>query len=100
MSYTFAKALGGSVGNSSVEDDYLDTAKQILEDAKQRGKILLPKTRGRRQLYNNANKQTCKTDSIRWMVRVGYWSETEQEYANIIINQRPFFGMAQWAFLR
>ena len=37
MSYTFAKALGGSVGNSLVEDDYLDTAKQILEDAKQKG---------------------------------------------------------------
>lgn len=87
MSYTFAKALGGSVGNSLVEDDYLDTAKQILEDAKQKGvKILLPKdTVAGDSFDNNANKQTCKTDSIPdgWLgLDIG--PETEQEYANVI----------------
>ncbi|MFT5019425.1 MAG: phosphoglycerate kinase, partial [Polaribacter sp.] len=37
MSYTFAKALGGKVGNSLVEDDYLETAKNILTEAKAKG---------------------------------------------------------------
>lgn len=37
MAYTFVKAMGGSVGNSLIEDDFLDTAKQIIEDAKAKG---------------------------------------------------------------
>ncbi len=36
MAYTFVKAQGGKVGNSLVEDDFLDTAKEILELAKKR----------------------------------------------------------------
>ena len=34
MSYTFQKALGGSVGNSLCENDKLDLAKEMLEKAK------------------------------------------------------------------
>lgn len=34
MSYTFLKALGHNVGNSILEEDYLDTAKEIMEYAK------------------------------------------------------------------
>ena len=37
MAYTFVKAMGGEVGNSLVEDDFLDTAKKIIEDAKAKG---------------------------------------------------------------
>jgi len=37
MAYTFVKAMGGSVGNSLVEDDYLDTAREIIEKAKSKG---------------------------------------------------------------
>ena len=37
MAYTFVKASGGEVGNSLVEDDYLDTAKRIMEEAKAKG---------------------------------------------------------------
>lgn len=33
MSYTFEKAMGGTVGNSLVEDDYLDTASELLSKA-------------------------------------------------------------------
>ncbi len=37
MAYTFAKAQGGQVGSSLVEDDYLDTANEILIKAKAKG---------------------------------------------------------------
>ncbi len=43
MTFTFIKALGGKIGNSLVEDDYLDLAKSILEKAKAKGvEIHLP----------------------------------------------------------
>lgn len=37
MAYTFVKAQGGEVGNSLVEDDFLDTANKIMADAKAKG---------------------------------------------------------------
>lgn len=44
MAYTFFKALGGQVGNSLVEADRLDTAKELLDKAKKKNvNILLPK---------------------------------------------------------
>jgi phosphoglycerate kinase len=43
MAYTFKKALGGSIGKSLCEDDRLETAKEILTKAKEKGvNILLP----------------------------------------------------------
>lgn len=43
MAYTFVKAQGGEVGNSLVEDDYLDMARAILEKAKAKGvRLLIP----------------------------------------------------------
>lgn len=43
MAYTFYKAQGHSIGNSLVEEDLVNTAKQILADAKAKGvKFLLP----------------------------------------------------------
>ena len=43
MAYTFLKAQGHSIGKSLVEDDFLDTAKDLLAKAEKAGvKILLP----------------------------------------------------------
>ena len=43
MAYTFLKAQGHQVGNSLVEEEYLDTADSLLKKAKQQGvDILLP----------------------------------------------------------
>jgi phosphoglycerate kinase len=43
MSYTFQKALGGNVGQSLVENDYLDYAKEMMDKAKAKGvKMLIP----------------------------------------------------------
>jgi phosphoglycerate kinase len=41
MTYTFAKAFGGKIGNSIVEDDKLDLAKELVEKAKENGVNLL-----------------------------------------------------------
>ncbi len=37
MSYTFYKALGGNIGNSLVEDDKLELAKELIQKAKAKG---------------------------------------------------------------
>ena len=37
MTYTFAKAFGGKIGDSIVEDDKLDLAKELVELAKEKG---------------------------------------------------------------
>ena len=43
MSYTFSKALGGHIGNSLCEDDYLQYALDMLKKAEEKGvKLLLP----------------------------------------------------------
>ena len=43
MAYTFLKAQGYKVGKSLVEDDFIDTAKKLLADAKEKNvKIVLP----------------------------------------------------------
>jgi phosphoglycerate kinase len=40
MAYTFIKALGGSTGNSLVEDDFLETALSIMKAAEKQGVII------------------------------------------------------------
>jgi len=43
MAYTFVKAMGGKVGNSLVEDDYLEVAADIIKKAKAKGvRLLIP----------------------------------------------------------
>ncbi len=37
MMFTFIKAAGGKIGNSMCENDYLDTARQIMASARQKG---------------------------------------------------------------
>lgn len=66
MAYTFAKALGGQVGTSLIEDDYVNTAKEILEKAKAKGvEILLPiDTVAANKFDNNADRITCDTNTI------------------------------------
>ena len=66
MAYTFAKALGGKTGNSLVEDDFTEMAKQILEKAKKMGvNILLPvDTLAADTFSNEANTKDCPTEAI------------------------------------
>ena len=54
MSYTFQKALGGSIGKSLCEEDKIDLAREMLEKAKEKGvRILLPVDNICGQEFNN-----------------------------------------------
>lgn len=66
MAYTFAKALGGTIGNSLVEDDLLETALNALSKAKANGvKLLIPiDTVIAAEFSNDSPKQFCKTSAI------------------------------------
>jgi len=66
MAYTFVKAKGGTIGNSLVEDDYLETALNLLKKAEAEGvKIHLPKdTRIADDFREDASTDVCPTDSI------------------------------------
>lgn len=66
MAYTFAKAMGGKVGNSLVEDDKLQTALEIMEVFKQKGvNLCLPAdTLCADKFDNEAAQKTLPTDQI------------------------------------
>ncbi len=66
MSYTFFKALGGSVGNSLVELDKLDLAKELIQKAKAKGvELHLPIDSVAGDKFDaNANIQTVNNNSI------------------------------------
>ena len=66
MVYTFAKAMGGKVGKSICEDDYIDFALQLMEKAKAKGvKIHLPiDVIIADDFSNDANKKICSVSEI------------------------------------
>jgi phosphoglycerate kinase len=91
MTFTFIKAQGGHVGSSLVEDDHLDTARDILAQAKAQGvQIHLPKdTVAADRFDNTANTQTCPTDAIPdgWMgLDVG--PESEKQYHQLLMDSK------------
>jgi len=66
MAYTFAKAQGGEIGNSLVEDDKLDLAVELLKKAKAKNvNLLLPVDSVVADAFNaDANTAIAKNDSI------------------------------------
>lgn len=70
MAFTFIKAKGGATGKSLVEEDYLETAKEVMEAAAKKGtEIMLPiDSVNGDDFSDDANMQTTPADSI-----VGDW---------------------------
>lgn len=66
MSYTFAKAAGGQVGKSLVEEDRLDTAARMVELAQKKGaELLLPVDSVIANAFDNeADRDTAPSDQI------------------------------------
>lgn len=91
MTFTFVKAMGGTVGSSLVEDDFLDTARQIMKDAEAKGvKIHLPIDSIIADRFDNAaNRQTCESNAIPdgWMgLDVG--PKAEKAYHDLLMNSK------------
>ena len=71
MSYTFAKALGGNVGNSLVEDDKMELALSLISQAKEKEvELLIPIDSLNADAFsNNANTNVSDIDKVEdgWM---------------------------------
>jgi phosphoglycerate kinase len=66
MGYTFSKANGGNIGNSICEDDFIDTALDVIKQAKEKGvNLYLPlDSLVADDFSNDANTQVCKAGTI------------------------------------
>jgi len=91
IAYTFAKAMGGNIGNSLVEDEYLDVALNIIESAKRLGvNLYLPEdTVIADKFDNDANIEHCTIDNIKvdWMgLDIGI--KSANKFEDIIMNSQ------------
>lgn len=91
MMFTFIKAVGGSIGNSMMEEDLIDTAKQAIADAKAKGvNLLIPVDAVIADKFDNdANRKVCPSNEIPdgWMgLDIG--EKTMEEFAEVIANSK------------
>lgn len=94
MMFTFYKALGYNIGKSLLEEDKIDLAKEILENAKATGKKLLLPTDVvyGSKFENSAETKTFKADELpsdynEWMgMDIG--PDSIKEFSNEILNSK------------
>ena len=87
MAYTFIKAMGGKIGKSLCEDDKLDYALKMLDDAKARGvKFLLPvDSVAAAEFSNDAEPIVVQSDEIADnLMALDIGPEAAAEYAHEI----------------
>ncbi len=91
MTYTFAKALGGNVGNSICEEDKLDIALGVIEKAKENNVNLVLGTDciAADKFANDANTQVCMANDIPdgWE-GLDAGPETRKAFAAAIVNAK------------
>jgi phosphoglycerate kinase len=91
MSFTFAKALGGSIGNSIHEDEMIDTALDILQAAKNKNvKIHLPVDVVCSTEFSNDGEQNIfdidKIPVVNFMMMLLYLEKTNYTSTREILN--------------
>lgn len=91
MSFTFFKALGGQIGNSLVEEDKVDLAKNLIQQAKIKGvELHLPIDSVIADKFDaNANTEIANNHSIRdgWMgLDIG--PQAAQVFSNVILDSK------------
>jgi phosphoglycerate kinase len=91
MAYTFFKANGGEIGNSLCEDDRLETCKEILKKAEEKGvKIHLPMDSTIADRFaENATSTNCESNAIPsgWMgLDIG--KKAAADFAEVIKNSK------------
>lgn len=87
MTYTFAKAMGGNIGNSICELDKLDLARDIMKKAKDKGVNLVLGTDcvAADAFSNDANTQVCSVMEIpEGWEGLDAGPETRKQFANVI----------------
>lgn len=87
MTYTFAKAMGGSVGNSLVEDDKLLLALDIIASAKEKGvNLCLPIDSINADAFDNdAVIALSKVDDVQdGFIGLDIGEETTSQFAKVI----------------
>ena len=91
MSYTFAKALGGKVGDSLVEDDKMELALSLISQAKEKGvELLIPlDSLNADDFSNDANTNVSDIDNIEdgWM-GLDISEKTKAIYRQAIISSK------------
>jgi phosphoglycerate kinase len=91
MSFTFTKAMGGSIGKSLVEEDKLELTKELLKKAKEKGvNLILPVDAVIADSFSNdAKNEVVKAAEIKdgWMgLDIG--PDTVKKYAEVIENSK------------
>jgi len=91
MSYTFAKAMGGNVGSSLVENDKLDLALSLIAEAKEKGvELLIPVDSLNADAFSNeANTAVTDIDKVAegWM-GLDISDKTKIIYREAILNSK------------
>ncbi|MCD8296434.1 MAG: phosphoglycerate kinase [Prevotella sp.] len=91
MTYTFAKAQGGKVGNSICEEDKLDIALSVIAKAKENNVNLVLGTDciAADKFANDANTQVCMANNIPdgWE-GLDAGPETREKFADAIVNAK------------
>lgn len=90
MAYTFYKAQGHAIGNSLVEEDLVDTAKQILADAEAKGvKFMLPLDNLAADKFDNdASIETVGLDIPEGRMALDVGPKTVEAYAAEIVKAK------------
>ena len=91
MAYTFAKAMGGNIGNSLVEDDKLALAKSLITDAKAKGvQLLLPSDSvNANEFNNNAIIQYSEITNIPdGLIGLDIGSDSITRFSKVILNSK------------
>jgi phosphoglycerate kinase len=91
MAYTFAKAMGGNIGNSLVEEGKIDLAKTLIENAQKKGvKLLLPIDSVNADDFNNdATIQNSEiTDVPNGFMGLDIGSESIALFSEVIQNSK------------
>lgn len=91
MSYTFIKAIGGTIGNSLFEKDYVELAKELIETCKEKNvKLMLPSDSLIADDFNNsANIKYSNSMAIpdNWMA-LDIGPHAVQDYKDVILSSK------------
>jgi len=91
MAYTFAKAMGGNIGNSLVEDDKVALAKSLITAAKAKGvQLLLPSDSvNAKEFNNNATIQYSEITNIPdGFMGLDIGSDSITHFSKVILNSK------------